>query len=175
MNTPKLLISLFVLTGACAHSPSAGDGRKTARATLESRSGSTVTGDATWVEAGGLVTVTIALSGASPGEHAVHIHEIPDCTDPEAMSAGDHWNPTHENHGQFEHPPYHLGDIGNIEVNPNGSGSFTFATPQWSIGTGANNDVLQHSIVVHASVDDMKTNPSGNSGGRVACGVITLK
>lgn len=160
---------------ACAHSPSPADDRKVAHAVLQSRSGSAVTGRAEWAQESNLVAFTLILSNASPGKHAVHIHQVPDCGDAEAKNAGDHWNPTHEDHGQLDIAPFHLGDIGNIDIGPDGSGTLKITTPRWSVDTGKESDVLRHAIVVHASVDDLKTNPSGNSGGRIACGVIALK
>ena len=168
------LLAVVTLANACAHGPLATDYRKGAHAVLEPRSGSSVKGKAEWVEDGNLVTFTLMLSNASPGKHAVHIHVNPDCSDAEANSAGDHWNPTKEAHGQLDIAPFHLGDIGNIDVGPNGSGTLKLSTPRWSVDSGKETDVLRHSIVVHASVDDLQSQPSGNSGSRIACGVITL-
>ncbi len=170
-----LLLAAATLVSACAHGPSTTDDRKVAHAVLEARSGSSVTGRAEWAENGNLVTLTLMVSNASPGKHAVHIHVTPDCSDPEAKSAGDHWNPTKEDHGQLDIAPFHLGDIGNLDVGPDGSGTLKLSTPRWSVDSGKDSDVLRHSIVLHASVDDLKSQPAGNAGSRIACGVITLK
>jgi len=172
MTPFKIALTSVTFFGfACAHTPSAGEA-KTARALLESKSASSVTGTAEFVQTGNDVKLTLSVAGASPGKHAVHVHVVPDCSDAEAKSAGDHWNPSHEDHGQFDVAPFHLGDIGNLDVGDDGKGSLVLTTPRWSIASGKENDLLGHSIVVHASVDDLKTNPSGNSGGRQACGVI---
>ncbi len=165
------LTSMALLMVACAHTPASTDG-KSAKASLDSKSGSSVTGTAQFVQTGNDVALTLRVAGASPGKHAVHIHVMPDCSDPEAKAAGDHWNPSHENHGQFDMAPFHLGDIGNLDVGDDGSGTLTLTTSRWAVGSGGENDVTKHSLVVHASIDDLKTNPSGNAGGRQACGVI---
>ena len=174
MNPLKIaLVSVtFFSLASCAHAPVAAGEARTARAPLESKSGSSVTGTAEFVQTGNDVVLTLTVAGATPGKHAAHVHVMPDCSDPEAKAAGDHWNPSHEDHGQFDVAPFHLGDIGNLDVGADGTGSLRLTTSRWSIGTGAENDLLKHSVVVHASVDDLKTNPSGNSGGRQACGVI---
>src|SRR5262245_25509360 len=141
-------------------------------ATIESRSGSKVTGRADFMQQGGKVRLTISIENATPGPHAVHLHEKGDCSDPEAKSAGGHWNPTTEDHGKWGQAPFHHGDIGNIEVGADGKGKVTLETDLWSIGGDPGTDVIGKAIVVHASPDDFKSQPAGNAGGRVGCGVV---
>src|SRR3989441_1223916 len=147
---------------------------KKAVAAIESKSGSHVTGKATFREANGKVTLTLEIEGADPGTHAVHLHEKGDCTAPDGASAGGHWNPTHENHGKWGTPPFHRADIGNLEVGADGKGSLTMTTDLWSIGGAPETDVVGKAIIVHAKADDFTTQPTGNAGGRVACGVVAL-
>ncbi len=146
-----------------------------AQAVLEPKSGSEVGGMAVFSENGGKVKVDISIEHATPGEHAVHIHEIGDCNAEDASSAGPHWNPTDAEHGKWGVPPYHLGDIGNIAVGDDGRGTITLETDQWSLGTGQVDDVVGRAIVVHAGPDDFTSQPAGNAGARVACGVIEKK
>ncbi len=145
---------------------------KTAVAVLESRSDSHVTGKATFREANGKVTLNLEIDGAEPGTHAVHLHEKGDCSAPDGASAGGHWNPTHENHGKWGTAPFHRADIGNVEVGADGKGSLTMTTDLWSIGGTPETDVVGKAIIVHAKADDFTTQPTGNAGGRVACGVV---
>ncbi len=147
---------------------------KTAVAVLESKSDSHVTGKATFHATGGKVTLSIEIDGAEPGSHAVHLHEKGDCSAPDGASAGGHWNPTHENHGKWGTPPFHRADIGNIEVGADGKGTVTMTTDLWTIGGAAETDVVGKAIIVHAKADDFTTQPTGNAGGRVACGVVAL-
>jgi len=143
-----------------------------ASATLESRSGSTVTGKVSFSEHGGKVTMKVNVSGLTPGEHAIHLHDKGDCSAPDAASAGGHWNPTSEDHGKWGHAPFHHGDIGNLVANAKGKATLTVVSDLWTIGDGKPSDVLGHAVVVHAKQDDFTTQPTGNAGGRVACGVV---
>lgn len=151
-------------------------GRTVGKADIDAKSGSKLKGKATFTDDGkkGLA-LRIEVSDAPPGEHAVHIHEKGDCSSPDGKSAGDHWNPTHMEHGKWGAPGehFHLGDIGNLTVGPDGKGTITIDTTKWSAGSGAANDVIGHAIVVHGGVDDFKSQPAGNAGPRIGCGVIT--
>lgn len=144
----------------------------TAVATLEARSGSKVAGTATFTQHGDRVTMKVVVTGLTPGPHAIHLHEVGDCSAPDAASAGGHWNPTGEQHGRWAHAPFHHGDIGNLSANKKGKAELTFVSDLWTIDGGAPADVVGHSVVIHAKEDDFATQPTGNAGGRVACGVI---
>jgi Cu-Zn family superoxide dismutase len=143
-----------------------------ATAKLESKSGSKVGGEALFQEGKESVTLHLLVTGAEPGVHAVHIHETGDCSAPDASSAGGHWNPSSENHGKWGAAPFHHGDIGNVEVGADGRAQLTLSSKLWTIGGPPETNVLGHAIIVHAKADDFTTQPSGNAGGRVACGVI---
>jgi Cu-Zn family superoxide dismutase len=145
-------------------------------ATLEPKSGSTLTGRATFsTGASGQVTLVLSLEGATPGVHAAHLHDTGDCSAPDAKSAGGHWNPTSAPHGRWGSDGHHLGDVGNVTVGADGKGTLTLTTDRWQVGGGQLNDVVGHSVIVHGGVDDFSTQPTGNAGNRAACGVIALQ
>ncbi len=143
----------------------------TASAPIAARSGSTLTGEATFRAKNGKVTLDLRVRHAPPGSHAVHLHEKGDCSDPEAKSAGAHWNPSGADHGKWG-ATCHLGDIGNLVVDAKGKGRLTLTTELWTIGGAAGSDVLGKSVIVHATLDDFVTQPTGNAGGRIGCGVV---
>jgi len=164
-------VTLALIAGVDSHAGEKGK-RKKAVAAIESRSDSHLTGKATFLEVNGKVTLRLRIRGAEPGTHAVHLHENGDCTAPDGASAGGHWNPTHEDHGKWVRPPFHHGDIGNVEVGSNGKGTLILTTDLWTIGGATETDVVGKGIIVHAKADDFTTQPTGNAGGRVGCGVV---
>ncbi len=149
-----------------------GSGEKHALALIEGKSGSGLTGKAVFVQRGNSVALQIMLENASPGIHAIHLHEKGDCSAPDAMSAGPHWNPEGLAHGKWGHPPFHRGDIGNVEVGQDGKGATSLTSEVWSIGGAPETDVTNKAVVVHAGPDDFTTQPTGNAGGRIGCGVV---
>ncbi len=174
-----LLISISLALTSCERiqneigipsTPSA----KQAIATIGPASDSSVTGMAIFTQNGDHITFTVEIQNASPGIHAVHIHENGDCSAPDGKSAGGHWNPTGVAHGKWGEGEFHLGDIGNITVGEDGTGSIELTTDLWEIGTGSDVDVVGKGIIVHAGADDFISQPSGNAGARIGCGVITL-
>jgi superoxide dismutase, Cu-Zn family len=164
------------VTGRVQQTPGEGEERR-AVAMLEGRSGSKMTGTATFTEANGQVTLVVEVQGVEGDQklRAIHIHEFGDCSDPEGESAGGHWNPLDQAHGRLSHTEEaHLGDIGNIEIDETGRGSLQFTTDKWTIGTGANNDIVGKSLIVHIGSDDFETQPTGGAGDRIGCGVIQM-
>ncbi|MFQ5701811.1 MAG: superoxide dismutase family protein [Acidobacteriota bacterium] len=143
-----------------------------ARAVIGPKSGSEVSGSATFTDHDGKVTLEIDLNSLSPGTHAVHIHAVGDCSSEDGKSAGGHWNPGGVDHGRWGTPPYHLGDLGNVVTDETGHATLSVTTDLWSVGGGASNDVVGKAIIVHAGADDFTSQPSGAAGPRVACGVI---
>jgi Cu-Zn family superoxide dismutase len=146
-------------------------GHETARAFIEGRSGANLSGEATFAQRDDGVLLAVSLSNASPGQHAVHIHEVGDCSAPDAESAGAHWNPRGERHGKRGSESFHAGDIGNVDVGPDGTGALTLTAKDWSIA-GAGDDPMGKAVVVHAGADDFETQPDGGGGQRIGCGVI---
>lgn len=147
---------------------------KTVSVTLESKSGSAVQGEAYFTEENGVVTLEAKFSGLNPGTHAIHLHEKADCSSEDAKSSGGHWNPTHAKHGKWgDAEGYHKGDIGNFEVGEDGIGRVSMKTDEWCIGCGdVNKDILGKAVIVHEGTDDFTTQPTGDAGGRVACGGV---
>jgi Cu-Zn family superoxide dismutase len=141
---------------------------------LDSKSGSTATGNIVFTQEEGVVTMIAVLNGLTPGEHAIHIHEKADCSSEDGTSSGGHWNPTAEPHGKWgQAEGYHKGDIGNFMADKDGRGTITKITDEWCIGCGdASKDILGKAIIVHQGVDDFTSQPSGAAGPRVSCGGI---
>lgn len=148
----------------------------TAKATIDAKSNSAVSGTVTFTENEGMVSMVANLIGLTPGMHAIHIHENGDCSADDGSSAGGHWNPTMKEHGAWGHDGFHLGDIGNIDADENGIGTITKDTDLWCIGCAdETKNIIGKAIIIHDGVDDMKTQPTGNAGGRVGCGEIVLE
>jgi Cu-Zn family superoxide dismutase len=129
-----------------------------------------------WQTAGG-VTFRIAASGLPHGVHGVHVHSVGRCDGPDFTSAGPHWNPAGKKHGMNNPEGPHAGDLPNIEVAANGTVVATLTLPGASLfappsAPGALLDADGASLVIHAAADDYLTDPSGNSGPRIACAVI---
>jgi Cu-Zn family superoxide dismutase len=138
---------------------------------IESRSGSTLTGSAEFVAHGGMLMITVKVKGGPPGVHAVHIHEKGDCSAPDASSAGGHFNPGGHQHGAPEAAEHHAGDLGNMTIGEDGTGSLMIHSKDLTLAEGAGS-VLGKSIIIHEKSDDFVTQPTGNAGGRIGCGVI---
>jgi len=143
----------------------------TARARIEGKSGSSLTGTATFTEVSGGVTVELRVSNAPPGWHAAHVHEIGDCSADDGTSAGGHFNPGSTQHGSPHAPEHHAGDLGNLYVYPDGNGFHVIHMPGLSVAEGAMS-VRGRSIIIHAGADDLVSQPTGAAGGRIGCGVI---
>ena len=121
------------------------------------------------------VRIALTVSGLAPGQHAFHIHNVGKCESPDFKSAGPHFNPSKKKHGLKNPEGPHAGDMENIEIGPDGTGKAEIANKQVTLADGLNS--LFHkggtAIVIHASPDDNMTDPAGNAGARIACGVIT--
>ena len=161
------VLGLAVATmGAAAQKPTG------AAATLAAKSGSELTGTITFKPAGDHVHVTVHVEHVKPGEHGVHVHEKGDCSDPEAKNAGGHFNPEGMQHGAPGSAMHHPGDFGNITVGADGTGTLELDTKSISLDPSDKLSVIGHAVIVHEKVDDLKTQPTGNAGGRIGCGVI---
>lgn len=133
-----------------------------------------VDGTAMFVLEKGQITLQLDVSGMPPGPHAVHLHEHGDCSAPDGSSAGAHWNPSDHAHGRWGEGAHHLGDIGNVEIDADGTGSYSMTTDRWELGTGSAIDIIGRSVIIHAAPDDFATQPTGAAGGRIGCGVVEL-
>lgn len=156
-----------------AHSGSGPDAPTGARAeaVIEARSDAKLSGKATFTEVAGGVLVEIEVHHTAPGWHAVHVHEKGDCSAADGSSAGGHFNPGTESHGSPHAPEHHAGDLGNLWVGENGSGHHVILMPELTVADG-DHSVRGRAIIVHAGVDDLVSQPTGNAGGRIGCGVI---
>ena len=147
--------------------------RRGAVAALEPTQGHEVRGTVTFTEEANGVRVMANLTGLKQGEHGFHIHEKGDCSAPDASSAGGHFNPTGAPHGGPEGEQHHTGDLGNITADASGNARFdqVFSFLKLS-GT---NSIVGRGLIVHEGKDDFTTQPSGDGGARLACGVIEMK
>ncbi len=172
MTTPRrFAIPLFLLLAGCSSMVPLAD--HTAVAELKTPTGQSV-GAARFTQAGNVVHIVLEVRGLPPGRHAVHVHAVGKCDPPAFESAGDHFNPLNREHGALNPRGSHAGDLPNLTVAPDGAGRMETATEQLTLGTGPTSlwDADGSAIVVHASADDFKTDPTGNAGGRIACGVL---
>lgn len=165
--------SIYFLAVLLITLTSCGGAKKKAIANIQSASGSTLTGEAVFEETEGGVKMTLTVKGATPGSHAVHLHEKGDCSAPDATSAGGHWNPTEHAHGnRAESSEFHSGDIANLEVGEDGTGVLEVTAADWTIGGDAKTNVIGKAVIIHASEDDFVSQPAGNAGPREGCGVV---
>jgi Cu-Zn family superoxide dismutase len=141
-----------------------------AAAQLESKSGSKVTGMVTFTKVGDEIQVVADIQNLTPGKHGFHVHEKGDCSAADAASAGAHFNPTQKHHGGPMNLDHHTGDLGNIEADASGKAHVDITDKVLKM-TGAES-IIGHAVIVHEKADDMKTQPTGDAGGRLACGVI---
>jgi superoxide dismutase, Cu-Zn family len=131
-----------------------------------------VVGTATFVQREGYVEVTAEVSGLTPGLHGFHVHEFGDCSMKDGSSAGGHFNPTNMPHGGPDSPKHHEGDLGNLQADK--AGMAKFLAKDKSLQLNGPYSIVGRSLIIHEKVDDLKTQPSGDSGKRIACGVIGI-
>ena len=143
-----------------------------AKATLEPTRGNTASGTATFTERGGRVYVEADVTGLAPNrEHGFHIHEKGDCSSGDGMSAGGHFNPHGKPHAAPATPDRHAGDLPMLVADAAGNATLSVEVDVITIG-GGGADIVGRGLIVHKDPDDFSTQPTGNSGARVACGVI---
>jgi len=175
MKTILAWVGCVLLVGGAAFADPIPPKAPTAKAVLVNAKGEEA-GTATFEEMPGGIRVGLKVSKLSPGFHAFHIHDAGKCEPPDFKSAGPHFNPTHKKHGWMNTEGHHAGDLPNLTVGNDGTGALDALMAGVTL-TGSGENSLFHSggtsVVIHAQGDDNKTDPSGNSGDRVACGVIT--
>ena len=171
------IAALFAAT-ACHHSAPVADNAIRAKAFLLDSLGRE-TGHVTFTEMPGVAGVIIAIDvsrGATPGQHGIHVHSVGKCEAAGAFaSAGGHFNPSSKHHGLFNPEGPHAGDLEALTIDEFGRASFVATSTRVTLSPGPNSllDADGSAIVLHALPDDQRTDPSGSSGGRIACGVVT--
>jgi Cu-Zn family superoxide dismutase len=133
---------------------------------------SKVQGKVTFTQKSGGVEIVAELTGLEPGEHGFHVHEFGDCSMADGTCAGGHFNPTGAPHGGPDDAKRHVGDLGNIMVDD--SGKATYKRLDKLVALNGKNSIIGRSVIVHAGRDDLTTQPSGDAGARVGCGVIGI-
>jgi superoxide dismutase, Cu-Zn family len=161
------MTAAFALYGCATMSGSAPQ----AVAQMKATSGNTANGTVTFSQQGSDVRMVAKLTGVPPGKHGFHIHEKGDCSAPDGMSAGGHFNPTGKPHGNPMDADHHAGDMPMLEADASGNATLDTTIGGVAIGQGAG-DIVGKAVIVHKDADDFKTQPTGNSGARIACGVI---
>ena len=192
MRAPVLLAlaagSLFLLTGCNHQAPELPPPVTTApkvkppapkpatmasaKATITGLNGSTVAGDVTFTDTGNGVSIEAHLTGLAPGKHGFHIHETGDCSG-DGTAAGNHFNPENMAHGGPDGTTLHAGDMGNLVADATGNAQVTMLSKHVTLDNGPMG-IIGRAVVVHEKEDDLTSQPAGNSGNRIGCGVITL-
>lgn len=169
---------LLMITAACTQQapqqtaePVAPKPAPGASVTLQPTEGNHAAGTLTLMTMGDGVHFTGNITGLPAGSHGFHIHQTGDCSAPDASSAGGHFNPGGTNHGAPDAPEHHAGDLGNIEADASGTAKVDIHAGGVTLGPGENS-VMGRAVIVHAAADDLTTQPTGNAGARLACGVI---
>lgn len=173
MKTPKLLVVFSALHLLAISSLCGAEGTpiKQAIAVLHPTAGQHCHGIVRFTQEGDSVKVVADLEGLNPGQkHAFHIHQYGDCSSPDGMSAGGHYNPEGHQHGLPDAQNRHAGDLGNVQADNDGKAHYEITVDNVSI-MGHMNPILGRGVIVHAKVDD-GGQPVGNAGARIACGVI---
>ena len=174
---PSTAVLAAITIAACGGQARGPEGAKlpdiTASASLVDTAGARV-GVASFSEGDGSTQLGVSVTGLAPGEHGMHIHETGSCTPPSFESAGGHFNPASKQHGLLNPEGAHAGDMPNLVVEADGSADTTFTVSPSLLAEGAGSMIgtEKRAFVIHADPDDQKTDPSGNSGARVVCGVI---
>ncbi len=169
MKSFSLFAAGLMLTG-CATMPA---GSPQATAELKNARGEAVGTASFWEDANG-VRLAVQVRDISPGRHGIHIHAVGKCDPPEFTTAGGHFNPGGKKHGLQTPAGPHAGDLPNLEVGTDRTGRIENVTRLLTLGPGPTSlfDADSSALVIHANPDDEMTDPTGNSGGRIACGVI---
>ena len=171
-SIPSFFIGFVVLT-ACEYLDIDGQGIQEASASISGLDGNDVSGTARFVDNDGKVRLVLNLKNLSPGHHGVHIH-TGTCGD--TATIGGHWNPTNEPHGRRGvDEEFHRGDIGNITIGDDGTGTLILSADDWTIGGSDKTNIVGNLVIVHAGADDYTSQPGGDSGPMIGCGTIVKR
>lgn len=174
MNHKWALIgACLVLLPSCSTVNNVFSKKQSATAVLAPTKGNSVSGTVNFTQKGDIVLVEAKINGLKPnGTNGFHIHEKGNCSAADASSAGAHFNPGSSQHGGPGSTVRHGGDLGNLKADANGYAQASLEVTGISLGTDPNS-IIGRSVIVHAGADDLKSQPAGNSGARVACGLIS--
>jgi Cu-Zn family superoxide dismutase len=173
MKSVWILICGSVLLASCSGTSNFFSKKQSATAVLAPTKGNSVSGTVNFTQKGQIVLVEAKINGLKANAtNGIHIHEKGNCSAADASSAGGHFNPSSSQHGSPTGATRHGGDLGNLKADANGYAQLSIEVSGISLGTEANS-ISGRSVIVHAGADDLKTQPSGNSGARVACGLIS--
>tara|TARA_B100001939_G_scaffold184449_1_gene158763 strand:+ start:421 stop:1023 length:603 start_codon:yes stop_codon:yes gene_type:complete len=138
--------------------------------TIKPLNNSPISGTVMFTQQNDSVYLEAHAYGIEPGKKALHIHENGDCSSEDGLSTGGHWDPYGTKHSKWGDPDgFHLGAVGNFEVDSIGHGMMKFATDLWCIGCEEENDILNKAVIIHNGADDFVSQPSGASGMRIGC------
>ena len=176
MKTNRLVRAGFCLLAAgslalIAPTASADEPTK-AIAVLHPTKGSSVEGTVTFTKTGDEVKIVADVTGLTPGKHGFHIHEFGDCSSPDGKAAGGHFNPMNSPHAGHDAAERHEGDLGNLEADAAGKAHLELTDKMMTMS--GEKSIIGRGVIVHEKEDDLKSQPVGNAGGRVACGVIGI-
>jgi Cu-Zn family superoxide dismutase len=173
MKSVSILVCCCALLTACSGGGNMFAKKQSATAIVAPTKGNNVSGTVNFTQKGDVVLVEAKINGLKPnGTQGIHVHEKGNCSSADAMSAGGHFNPASSTHGGPAGDTRHGGDLGNLKADATGYAQLSEEIAGVSLGTGPNS-IVGRAIVVHADEDDFKTQPSGHSGARVACGLIS--
>ena len=172
MNSRLILIGACLLLPACGSMSGMLTKNPSATATLAPTKGNNVSGTVHFTQKSGIVVVEAKVTGLKPNAmHGMHIHEKGNCSG-DASGAGGHFNPTGGQHGAHNSPMRHGGDLGNLRADANGFAQVLIEVADISLGTDANS-IIGRAVVVHGGPDDLRSQPAGDSGPRIGCGLIS--
>jgi superoxide dismutase, Cu-Zn family len=173
MRTTWVLVGLCAALSACGHTGTFFQRNPGATAVLQPTKGNQTSGTVQFTQKGSAVLVEARVSGLAPNAlHGFHIHEKGDCSAPDASSAGGHFNPGGMPHGAPQSEQRHGGDLGNLAADSSGFAHISMEVSGVTLGADANS-VIGRAVIVHAQPDDLRTQPTGNAGARIACGLIS--
>lgn len=161
----------FVFMAALLSANVLAQNKPIAIAYIQPTEGNTAQGTVAFFNEVNQLRIVARIKGLSPGLHGFHVHENGDCSDPKGMSAGAHYNPDNQPHGHHHQGPHHAGDLPNLKANQKGEAMLTYHIPDKNL---SDSGFLGRSIIIHADEDDYHSQPAGNSGNRVGCGIIDM-
>lgn len=167
-----IMLGTLTMVAGCSSMGNMFSKKLSATAVLAPTKGNSVSGTVNFVQKGEVVMIEAKINGlGANGVHAIHIHEKGNCTG-DGSSAGAHFNPDSSRHGGPTSTQRHAGDLGNLTADANGFAQFSLSVGGITLGTG-DKSIIGRAVIIHAGTDDFKTQPSGNAGARVACGLVS--